>query len=473
MEQFYNFPVTVYSELQPLSQTLSLARCMIFYKGINRNGSYITDEFGEKLAKTLPYAPIKGIYDNGSGDFTDHGARRDLGRIYGVVPTENHFAWESHLDPDGVTRVYACTDVILYTALYEEANDIVGKAQSMELYEPSIKGDWEIRNGQKCYVFTEGCFLGLQVLGDETEPCFEGSSFFELKNSLEAVIKQMEKFAFLTKQEDKQMDKLNFKLSDGQKYNALWALLNPNCTPEGNWTIDYSICEVYDSYAIAYNLNDNKYVRAYYTKDDATDSVKIDKTEECFIVDVNADEKAALNTLQTLKGTYSAAVEEFNSMTTKVASAEETLEKEKENFSKIQDELNTKISDYEEKINTLNTEKDNFSVQIQTLTTEKEKLSGQVEELSNYKLSKEKKEKEAVIATYIDKLSEEKITEYTAKIDEYTDLTSLKKDLAFELVETNPGFFSKKDPEVLIPTGSDASTGIVEVLEKYANKKKS
>lgn len=468
----FEFPITVYSELQPLSPTLSLSRCRVFYKGLNRNGSYITDEFAERLVKSLPYAPVKGIYDNGSDDYTDHGKRRDLGRIYGVVPADNNFAWEPHLDSDGVTRIYACTDVILYTALYEEASDITGKAQSMELYEPSIKGDWEIRNGQRCFVFSDGCFLGLQVLGDDTEPCFEGSSFFKLKDNLEAIVKQMEKFAFLTKREEKQMDKLNFKLSDGAKFEAIWALLNPNCTPEGNWTVNYVVCDVYDNYAIACNIENGQYIRAYYTKDDSTDSVKIDKTEDCFIVDVSSEEKVALDALQALKGTYAAAVTEFDTMKKAKESAETTLSKEKENFSKIEDELNTKISNCETKINTLETEKDSFSVQVRDLTADKETLTAQVEELKTYKLSKETEEKKAVISSYVGKLSEEKLAEYTKKIDEYTDLTSLKKDLAFELVETNPSFFEKQE-QVLIPTGSDKLTGIEEVLAKYANKKKS
>ena len=466
----FQFPITVYSELKPLSPTLSLSRCRIFYKGLNRNGSFITDEFAEKLIKTLPYAPVKGIYE--VDDYTDHGEERDLGRIYGVVPAEHNFAWEQHLDSDGVTRTYACADVILYTALYKEANEITGKAQSMELYEPSIKGNWEIRNNQRCFVFSDGCFLGLQVLGDDTEPCFEGSSFFELKHNLEDVVKQMEKFAFLTKREEKQMDKLNFKLSDGAKYEALWALLNPNCTPEGNWVVDYSVCEVYDSYAIAFNLNERKYIRAYYTKDDSTDSVKIDKTEDCFIVDVNSEEKTALDTLQTLKGTYSAAVTEFNEISTAKETAENNLQTEKENFSKIKEKLNTKISECEEKINTLETEKETFSAQVDTLTTEKQSLADKIQELSDYKLSIEKKEKEAIINSYKDKLSEEKLAEYTAKIEEYSDTTALKKDLAFELVENNPSFFSKKK-EVLIPTGGDPDTGIEAVLSKYANKKNS
>ena len=69
-----------------------------------------------------------------------------------------------------------------------EANEIIGKGQSMELYSPSIKGDWKIINGRKFYVFTEGCFLGLQALGDSVEPCFEGAAFFSLYEDLKKMV---------------------------------------------------------------------------------------------------------------------------------------------------------------------------------------------------------------------------------------------------------------------------------------------
>ena len=53
----------------------------------------------------------------------------------------------------------------------------------MELYPPSIKGEWAVVNGRRLFKFTDGCFFGLQVLGDKAEPCFEGASFFSLETS--------------------------------------------------------------------------------------------------------------------------------------------------------------------------------------------------------------------------------------------------------------------------------------------------
>ena len=125
-----SFPITMFDlASEKVSETLTKQRCRIFYKGENRNGSYISDEFAEKLIATLPYAPVKGIYD--TDDFEDHGSKRSEGRIYGVVPEQFNFAWEKHLDDDGVEREYACADVYLFTALYEEATEVVGKGQSM------------------------------------------------------------------------------------------------------------------------------------------------------------------------------------------------------------------------------------------------------------------------------------------------------------------------------------------------------
>jgi hypothetical protein len=110
---------------------------------------------------TAPYTPVKGIWDEGSQDFLDHGTSRTQGRIYGVVLAEPNFAWEDFLDEDGVTRTYACVDVIIYTEIYPEANKIIGKSLSMELLPTTIKGSWQTIDGAKVFVFDEASFAGL------------------------------------------------------------------------------------------------------------------------------------------------------------------------------------------------------------------------------------------------------------------------------------------------------------------------
>ena len=142
-----NIQVTIYGNLEKYNEVISKGRCRIFYKYGNRNGTYITDEFADILLSSIPYAPVKGIYDNFDEDYTDHGAKRSLGRIYGIVPENPNLSWEKHLDEDGVEREYACVDVLIFTGLYEEANQIVGKSQSMELYDKTLKYHKEVKNG--------------------------------------------------------------------------------------------------------------------------------------------------------------------------------------------------------------------------------------------------------------------------------------------------------------------------------------
>lgn len=457
--QYLNFPVTIYSNLTPISPVMSVARCRIFYKGLNRNGSYITDEFADKLIKTLPYVPIKGIYEKDEEDFTDHGEARDEGRIYGIVPESNNFAWEQHLDKDGVTRTYACTDVYLYTALYEEAKKIPNKGESMEIFPPSIQGSWQIKEGQKAFVYDDGCFLGLQVLGDNTEPCFEGSAFFSLYTDMKKLMEALEKAqTFTNKKEDTIiMDKLNFKLSDAQKEDALWTLLNPNYNQEGNWSIECGICAVYDNYAVVRQYETGTYTRVYYTKNDSDNTVTIDKQEECFIVDVNADELSALEALQAIKGTYSATLDEIKTIQANYEQLQNTQKEEKENF-------DAKISELTEQNSTLETEKDNFSAKVDSLTEENQTLTTEVEALRSYKLDAEDKMKKSILAKYTEQLGEDVIAEFAQKLNDYS-VEDLKKELAYTLVGDNPETFSKKDtPHV--PKEPELN-GLEVVLEKY------
>lgn len=445
----FEFPVSVYGKLEKYNDVLSKGRCRIFYKYGNRNGTYITDEFSEKLLSTIAYAPVKGIYEY--DDFTDHGARRSEGRIYGIVPENPHLQWEEHKDEDGVARTYACVDVLIFTALYKEASDIIGKAQSMELYEPSLQYHREIIHGQQYIVFDEGCFLGLQVLGKDVEPCFEGAAFFQLQENIEEVVKKIQEIEMTySKGGQKEMPQMNFKLSDSQKFDALWSLLNPNYTEEGNWTIDYAICDVYDEYALAYSYENAQYERVYYTKNDETDSVALGEKVRVYVVDVTEKEKTTLDTLRDLNGgTYELV--------------NENLEHAQENAEKISG-FELKVTELENNIATLNTEKSAVQSSYELEHQKVESLTAENEGLKQYKLSIEAEQKNAVFTEYKDKLSEEILDTYREKAAEYS-VADLDKELAYELKKTNFSFYEKKDNGYL--RKDVQKNGIDEILARY------
>ena len=441
-----NFKVQVYGELEKFSETISRSRCRIFYKGLNRNGTYITEEFAEKLISTIAYAPIKGIYEDDDADFEDHGEKRSDGKAYGVVPADYNFKWEEHLDDDGIKRTYACVDVLLWTAIYEEAREIPGKSQSMELYEPSIKGKWVLIEGKRVYQYEDGCFLGLQALGDKIEPCFEGAAFYTLKDMINELYTLYSNF--LNDENNRKGGKkmVNFKLSDKRKHCMLFDILNKEYyTEENEWAIRYTICEVYDDYALCYDYQEETYLRAYYTKNDSDDTVTIDNTVKAFIIDVTEGEYNALNALRSQVNTFEQIDEKFAAG----VEAQNNLEQKDE-------EIATYTTQIQEK-----------DTQINELNEKVDQLTNENATLSAYKLDIEKKEKQSIIDKYSNVIDDEIIATYTAKIDELSS-EELDKNLSYELVKATPSIFSKSGAGV-IPK-DEPVTGVEAILNKYRNK---
>ena len=460
-EKLTTFSLSVYGEIANYNEVLSKGRCRIFYKGANRNRTFITEEFAAKLVETLPYTPVKGIFDNVKDDYTDHGRERYEGRIYGIVPENPNFAWEKHLDADGVEREYACTDVFLFTGLYkQEAFDIIGKSQSMELYVDSIEGEWQYINGKKFFVFTEGRFLGLQALGEDYEPCFEGASFYTLVDSVKNLMADLENNDIFQKQNLGGEKHMNFKLSDNQKYNMIWTLLNPRFNEENDYVMDYAVCDVYDAYAVVFKFESGDYERAYYTKNDETDSLTIDKMEGCYIVDVNEEEKRALEVLHVMN----------NNTYEKIDEVVTGLQQEVESF-------NSKIEENDTTIATLQQDKEKLESDLQetqenyTAALEKiEALNSENEDLNEFKAATELKEKEAVIEKYTTLLEEDTIAGFKEKINEFTK-EELDKEMAFVLVQTKSTIFTNND-DGFIPKDESNLTGIEAILERQKNKTK-
>ena len=164
-----------------------------FTKYKNRNGSYITDEYAEKLIEsaTRGDTPVVGFFDPESQEWASH-TGPTLANGYGYV--ERFEGWEPYTDSDGVTRDYAIFSVVLFSKYYQEARKITGQNQSMELDPTTIEGDWANFDGEEYYVYTKGNMLGLCVIGSH-EPCFSVSHFFS-KND-DTYKSQYEKFSSL------------------------------------------------------------------------------------------------------------------------------------------------------------------------------------------------------------------------------------------------------------------------------------
>ena len=496
-----NLEVSLYGEIQEVSPTISKCRCRIFYKGLNRNRTFISEEFAQQLINSLPYVPIKGIFSYADGDYTDHGADNDEGKIYGIVPEKPNFRWEKHLDKDGIERDYVCCDVYLFTALYPEASCINGKSQSMEIYKDTVKGEWRIweEDGKPYFHFLSGQLLGLQVLGDNVEPCFEGSAFFSLIKDTQEIMNYIK---LIKKEEREDMDKDTnlFRLSDNEKHDLLWNSLNPNYTEAGGWSVDYMVCDIYDDYAIC-RTKENKYCRVYYSK--ADDKVTIGEIVDTFIVDVTKAEYDALeimkamgdgnfekseqnytakiSTLEAEKAAFETKASELEAANTEFSARITELETGKTEFEQQVSELENSKTEFERQIAELETGRETYEKQISELDAEKIRLNSQIDDMNNerqilveFKANIEKGQKEEVLNDFAGVLPQETIENFTAKIGDYS-VEDFKKEISFAAYQTNPAIFTKEPSNGYIyknnGDGEKVESSLISILKKHKGGK--
>jgi hypothetical protein len=456
----FAFDVSLYGETQSFSPTLSKGRVRIFYKGLNRNRTYITDEFAEHLLSSLPYAPIVGKYED--GDFSDHGRGEQL-QVYGVIPAEPNIRWEKHLDYDGVEREYACADVLLWTARFPEASTILSKSQSMEIWPKSVKGDWVYSNGVKYFKFTSGSFLGLTALGENVEPCFEGAAFYELKASIDEFIKELNIY---NKNNGGQeiMEEFKFKLSDSQKENAIFNLINPNLE---DGYVDSFVCEVYDDYALCYNLYEGQYFRAYYNKDDETDTVEITDKVDAYFIDLVESEYEIVKRLRqnTSFEAIETDLESYSTLKDTYAAAETEYETKKTEFETEIENLNTQISELQEKVTTYEAEGQNYQEEKTVFEGKIQELNSNLEVLKQYQLDNENNIKSSYLNKFSAKLPENIVQELKDKLAEFST-EDFKKEVSIKVLEANEASLFNTNPE-FIPQGELVEEKTYTGADKY------
>ena len=219
--------------LQPLDINPLMSSCEIkvLYLGENRNHSYITKEVAAEMAKTLRGAPIVGYYKEEKEDFADHGERvilddegvkfECLTKPYGFVAPDAKVWFQKFEDTDDfgntIEREYLMTTGYLWTEQYEECKVAVeeGRPHSMELDEKTLDGHWSTNNktGMDFFIINDAIFSKLCILGEDVEPCFEGSSVTapQVSSSFSLVSDEFKSTLFTMMQE------LKFALEGGQR----------------------------------------------------------------------------------------------------------------------------------------------------------------------------------------------------------------------------------------------------------------
>ena len=219
--------------LQPLDVNPLMSKCEIkvLYLGENRNRSFISEEVATEMAKTLRGAPIVGYFKEEKEDFADHGNRMiidDEGikfecmtKPYGFVDPAAKVWFQTFEDTDEVgnkvNRKYLMTTGYLWTGQYEECKVATeeGRPHSMELDEETLQGHWATNreSGMDFFIINDAIFSKLCILGDDVEPCFEGSSVTapKVSSSFTKIDDEFKKTLFSMMQE------LQFALQGGQQ----------------------------------------------------------------------------------------------------------------------------------------------------------------------------------------------------------------------------------------------------------------
>lgn len=430
-----SIPATVYSITETDNSAILRGRVRIFYRGVNRNGSIINDVVAQQLIDSLTYVPVKGNYSADDKDFGGHDGPEGE-RVYGLVPSkeDRNFAWEEHEDEDGILRNYACSDILIWK-MYDEAEDILGKSQSMELNPNTMDGHWVYKNGAHYFEFTSASFLGLQVLGDDVEPCFEGSSFFEKAEDYEVLM------AYTLSRLLKDLDMNQIITLGGMNMKD-----KVNMAAFNNAAEDDDKIKVEEELPVVAMKDTSDEAKLEERTNDVDDKEAPDEDESTVQGEDGKTDKEDIHEAE--EGVATEEEEEAEEVDIEVE-AESDVEPADPTYSKNEiEENNAKIVELEEQISTYERE---------------------IEELRQFKANIELNERKAVLGSYKEHIGDELFADYEARLSEYTTIESLEKDLAYDIIKQNKDF-AKQGERIVIPnndSATDSNAEVTSVLDAY------
>ena len=427
--------------LQPLDMNPLMSKCEIkvLYVGQNRNHSFITKEVATDMAKTLRGAPIVGYYKDEKEDFRDHGDKVIIedGEIkfecqtkpYGFVSPDAKVWFKEFEDTDEFgnveTREYLMTTGYLWTGQYEEVQKVVneGRPQSMELDGDTLEGHWaeDQNSGIDFFIINDAIFSKLCILGDDVEPCFEGSSVTapQVSSSFTAVDDSFKNTLF------SMLEELKFALKGGTEMSKV-----DEKTTDTQFVKDEE--EKKNTSTDESKEVDTKGKDEEDTKEEETNEEKKEEEDK---------EASTKHTQEDDEEEYSKEDEEEEY----TANDEEDKEEDKEDdeeavkkSAKADDEEKKSEDDSEEE------KDDEEDKKFALLEEEVSKLREENKALLEFKNEVERKEKEALIEQFSVILAEEDLKDVKENIDTYS-YSDIESKLSVTCVRKKVSFDSLND----------------------------
>ena len=476
----------------PVNPLISKCQIKVCYVGEdpNRNRSIITKEVATQMANSLPGSPIVGFYNEGKEDFEEHNRVIDISngefkikdttRPYGFVDMNAKVWFQKFLD-DGVNEhEYLMTEGYIWTGQYPESQRIIDKGnnQSMELSEDYLDATWtKDDNGKpQFFIINEAIVSKLCILGEDCEPCFEGSQIAKVEFSFDDSFKN-QLFAM--------MNELKEYLKEGgakevfTRYaveigDALWSALysyiektypdTQNC-----YCSVYRIEGVFEEngqkFAVLQSRSDMKYYRLNFALTEDTGFVPSDTLIEVTKSYTPAEEpQFALEAVEEFETEYANKKKEEeegkdgenannNSEDNSEGGEEEKCPKCGKPLAECEcddgdnhENESQKTYNLEEVVEytELKAQYEELEAKFSALETEHENLKSEIEPLKAFKLEAEKKDKQAMIDQFY-MLSDEDKADVIANIDTYSvddieaklSIICVRNKVSFDLDENN------------------------------------
>ena len=462
----------------PLNPLISQCQIKVCYVSDepNRNRSVITKEVAKELANSIPGCPIVGFYNENKEDFEEHNRMIEIanGEIkikdttvpYGFVDMNAKVWFQKFIDDEKVEREYLMTEGYLWTGQYPECQRVIDKGnnQSMELDEKTINATWSKDDNGKpqFFIINEAIMSKLCILGEDAEPCFEGSQITKVqfsfedgfKDQLTQMIKELTNF--LNKEGGtKLFNRFAVEIGDAL-WDSLHAFLrNSYPDPEDDWCSVYSIEGIYEEdgqkFAILRNRQDAKYYRLDFSVSDdegfvpATEFVEVTK-EYVPVGDPQFSEDA---------------VREYE-LQFKKEEEEEEEEKPEEDPEEEKPEEGEEEEDEKKKTYSLE-EYEELESKFSALQEENNSLKEQLESLNEFKMQIEREKKEEMINNFY-MLSDEDKKDVVENIDKYSldeieaklSIICVRNKVSFDLEEESAeGKEKEKEKESIVFTLDD------------------
>lgn len=419
----YNSVELIPLEQNEISPLISKVKIKVFHLGANRNGSYIDKDTALQMAKSLRGNPIVGAYKEEKQDFSDHGQKVTIeeGQIkiecltkpYGFVDLNAEAWFENYIDVDEfgnkVEHTYLITEGIIWRGQFPELEETIfdslgeGRPQSMELDEKTLKGNWskDYNNGLDIFIISEALISKLCILGEDTEPCFLGSSVTPVDTEINFSLSKD-----FTKEMYSMMQELKELLKGEQKMNNENTVVSENAEVDTNFenSQDNIVEEVVSE-------NDNNVESISENVETSLEEPVVEFTESEESVEVEAEAEVVEETVEVEP--TNAEVEEPAAEFVKAEDEEEKKEEEKsDSEEEAKSEDNKEDEEDKKKYSLLEEEYNTLKAQFTELETK-------YNELLSFKSEVEDKEKDALISSF-SMLTEEEMKEVVENKSKYT-----------------------------------------------------